>query len=183
MPRKTRTRADEVRKQILVATAAVTGVAAGFGGLGAFAVDRYTTDRTCTAMVELGATDGTPQSQRRADAPTADEAARQLSAIRDELSRTESRLLFNQDLRTAVRGFSADTERMERLLTDLSRFTTIPDTTRTTAEHAEAQVALVKDSITVLRTMDQHTRDAQVACGLLPVGIPAIQEQLDTLSA
>ncbi|MEU4693632.1 hypothetical protein [Actinoplanes sp. NPDC023714] len=188
MPRKTRTRADEVRKQILIVAAVVTGVASGFGGLGAFAVDRWTTDRTCTAMIELGATDGTPQNQRESGAQTADEATAQLATIRDELTRTESRLFFNRDLREAVQGFSADTARVEQLLNDLTAFTTVPKPAQSasasmTAAQAEAQVELVKNSISILRSMDQHTRDAQKACGQAPIGIPAVQEQLDALSA
>ena len=179
MPRKTRTRADEVRKQVLIVAAIATGTVTAFGGLGAFTVDRWTTDRVCSDMIALGTGEVKPQTETE---PQAD--ATQLAELREELTRTEGRLLFNQDLRKAIQGFSADTVRAEQVMSDLAHFSDVKKASRTTTtEQAERQVALVKDSISVLRSMDEHARVAQVACGLVPIGIPAVQEQLSVLNA
>ncbi|MBB2940799.1 hypothetical protein FB565_000503 [Actinoplanes lutulentus] len=178
MPSKTRTRASETRKQILIVAAIVTGTAVAFGGLGAFAVDRYTTDRVCTDMVELATGEVKPQTEAEAQPD-----ATQLADLREELDRTESRLLFNSDLRTAVQGFSADMVQVEQVVNDMARFTTVQKTGQTTTEKAQDQVDLVKNAIAVLRSMDSHVRQGQVACGQVPVGIPAVQEQLSLLNA
>ncbi|WP_433830723.1 hypothetical protein ACQP2E_11595 [Actinoplanes sp. CA-015351] len=177
MPSKTRTRASETRKQILGVAAIVTGTAVAFGGLGAFAVDRYTTDRVCTDMVKLATGDVKPQTEAEAQPD-----ATQLADLRAELDRTQSRLLFNADLRTAVRGFSADMVQVEQVVNDLARFTAVAKSGETTTEQAQAQVDLAKNSIAVLRSMDGHVRQAQVACGQVPVGIPAVQEKLSLLN-
>jgi hypothetical protein len=179
MVRKTRTRADEVRKQVLIVAAIATGALSAFGGMGAFAVDRWTTDKVCSDMIALGTGEVKPQTETEPQAN-----ATQLADLRDELTRIEGRLLFNQDLRKAVQGFAADTVRAEQVVNDLSRFNDVKKAGQaTTTEQAESQIALVKNTISVLRSMDDHTRDAQIACGLVPIGIPAVQEQLALLSA
>ncbi|WP_229074642.1 hypothetical protein [Actinoplanes sp. DH11] len=147
-----------LRRRIVTVAAVVAGAASGLGAMGAFAVDRYHTDRVCTDMLQLATGEITPETTGGDDRPA---GPQQMAELRAELDRTQSRLLFNRDLRTAVRGFSTDTVRAEQVLADMAHFSAANLSGRSSTERAAAQVA----------------------CGQVPVGIPAVQDRLDQLSA